>query len=382
MTQLGLVVLAGGSGSRLGADRNKVYLEVQGREILAHSLIAAASAERVARIVIVARAGEIDHALRLSKATAAGHDVQVVTGGSTRCESERNGVEALRAATDAGDINVIAVHDGARPYVSPLLIDTVASRAAEVGGAVPGLPVEGLLYSLDEMQLVDRAKFSAMQTPQAFDARTLVDAHAAAAAAGFEGMDTAEVVEKFSSARTAVVAGDPGNTKVTFRRDLGTSSALGLSPEGLLTELAISPASARNTTVAVVTVPAATPVGLPLINQRNLRETEATLPAGRSHVLLTRAGEDERVDQLLASVPHVDETVLVSTRACTNALKEVENGRVVRSVDRSRYRKADLPMLMTRETLRLHLRDESDRFDPAAVATAARHHAMLTAQPE
>ena len=230
------VVLAGGSGSRLGAAGNKVYLPLAGRPILAWSLRAFAAAG-VGRIVLVVRAQ--DQALAEQVVRDIPAPVEVVLGGSSRHASEYNGLIRLAPEIRAGTVDVVAIHDGARPFVRPLLVRASLDAARRHGAAVPGVSIDGVGCATSEGIVGDevvRGRLRALpgntgplvrvQTPQAFRAGPLLEAYQQAGADGFTGTDTAACVERYTGLRIHHLAGDARNIKVTFRHDLAVAEAL------------------------------------------------------------------------------------------------------------------------------------------------------------
>ncbi len=222
-----VVVLGGGSGTRLGARVNKVYLPLAGRRVLSWSLQWASQVPEVARFVVVVRPEDVDLAAEVLRLEASGLDVRMVVGGATRHESEDAALAHLAPYVEAGEIDVVAVHDGARPLAGPALFRSVVTTAHDVGGAVPALPALGVLPVGAEGR-PDRTAASAgagkrlvrVQTPQAFRAKGLLAAYAVALDAGFRGTDTASTVEAFSDLVVQTVAGSAQNLKVTYPRDL------------------------------------------------------------------------------------------------------------------------------------------------------------------
>lgn len=218
------IVVAGGSGSRFGGTGNKAYADLAGRPLVSHALatLARGGCEPV---VMVIRPDDEPEALRAAR--AAGVDVRLTAGGPTRHASEHRGLDEIRSEVEAGDIDVILIHDAARPLVTPELVKTIAESARRHGGAVPCLPLDPPVFREGEggMTLVEVSDLRRMQTPQAFLARPLIEAYDRAGAAGFEGVDTAEAVERFSDLTIAVVPGDPSNLKVTLPHDLVTAES-------------------------------------------------------------------------------------------------------------------------------------------------------------
>jgi 2-C-methyl-D-erythritol 4-phosphate cytidylyltransferase len=221
------VVLAGGSGSRVGAAGNKVYLPVAGRPLLSWSLAAFAAAPSVSRLVLVAR--EADLPLAREAADRTGSAVEIVPGGATRHGSEWAALSHLAAAIRAGELTAVAIHDGARPLASCELIEATLAAARMHGAAVPGVP-------LTDAGTVDPAhgvgaepagrRLVRVQTPQAFRAGPLLDAYERAERDGFTGTDTAACVERYAGLRVHCLPGDPRNLKVTYRADLELAAAL------------------------------------------------------------------------------------------------------------------------------------------------------------
>ncbi len=240
------ILLAGGSATRLGSGENKVYLQLGGIPMLAWSLQAFEDSALIDDIVLVVReadrgiAEEIAASLGLTKLRA------TVTGGDTRHDSERAGLESLATSIDSGETDLVAIHDAARPFVSAELLARLLEAAAERGGAAPALPVGAPFLVRTTRASTDattrastdattRASTDAtalrtddlrrMQTPQAFHATGLLAAYRAATAACSHGVDTAETVERFGDLTVVAVAGDPDNHKVTFADDLRTAEA-------------------------------------------------------------------------------------------------------------------------------------------------------------
>ena len=213
-----LVVLAGGSGSRAGHPENKVYQSIAGRPMLSFSIEAAAASQVVDRLVVVIR--DEDRSIAEDILTAHGNALPAtfVVGGATRHESEWNALCQLADDIERGIVKVVAIHDGARPFLSTDLLRTLIEAAGQSGGALPGLPIEGVVTTADG-SLVDTGSLRRVQTPQAFRAAPLLAAYRHAAEDGFEGVDTAETVARYTDGLMRLVPGDPRNEKVTYRED-------------------------------------------------------------------------------------------------------------------------------------------------------------------
>ena len=216
------VVLAAGTGSRVGHSRNKVYLPLAGRRILTWSLEALHRVPGVDRLLVVVRPADHELAVEILDRELPGAAVDVIPGGATRHESEYRALRHLADHIRAGAVDVVLIHDAARPLASSAMTRRVLAAARKSGGAVPGVPVDGVL-PVDPAGRVGRPigeRLVAVQTPQAFRAGPLLDAHEAAAREGFAGTDTASCVERYTALSVRVVPGDPSNLKVTFPDDL------------------------------------------------------------------------------------------------------------------------------------------------------------------
>lgn len=226
MTPVGttaVVLLAAGSGRRVGSGTNKVLLPLDGIPVLAHSVRAALEVDRVRRILVVVRAEDHDAVADALAPHLGAHDVWLVTGGVERHDSEARALEALRAEIVAGEITVVAIHDAARPLATAGLFAAVVATAAEHGAAVPALEAVGLV-GLDGSTVP--GDLVGVQTPQAFGAAALLAAYDAAAADGFTGTDTAASLERYSDVLVHAVPGEPSNLKVTFPEDLELAEQL------------------------------------------------------------------------------------------------------------------------------------------------------------
>lgn len=213
------VLVAAGSGERLGAGVPKAFVDLGARTLLEHAVDRFAGHPRIRDLVVaappehLARAGEL----------AAG--AVVVAGGDTR---QRSVSAAL--ATLAEDVDTVLVHDVARPLVPAELIDRVLDALLTDGvvAAVPAMPVADTIRRTDPASgelagLVDRSRLLAMQTPQAFVRSVLVEAHRAAD--GADATDDAALVESIG-ARVVAVRGDQRALKITAPVDLVLAEAM------------------------------------------------------------------------------------------------------------------------------------------------------------
>ena len=233
------ILLAGGSGTRLGTGDNKAYLPLAGHPLLAWSLTAFERCALVDDVVLVTRAEDRDRAGTAAAAVGATKLRSIVEGGATRHASEQAGLDAIAGDIASGRVTLVAIHDAARPFVRVELLERLLTTAAERGGSVPAMPVGTpfLVRRGDDAARAPEVLWTAdlrrMQTPQAFRAPDLLAAYRAATAAGFHGVDTAETVERYGGLSVVAVDGDPENRKITFADDLRAAEELARTwPEG------------------------------------------------------------------------------------------------------------------------------------------------------
>ena len=146
-----------------------------------------------------------------------------MTGGPTRHHSEWEALRQLAPAIRRGELDVVAVHDGARPLAGPALIGDTIDAARVHGAAVPGVPLDDAGRRDPELGVRGEpagGRLVRVQTPQAFRAGPLLAAYERAARDGFTGSDTAACVERYGGLRVHCLPGDPRNLKVTYRADL------------------------------------------------------------------------------------------------------------------------------------------------------------------
>lgn len=222
-----VVVLAGGSGTRVGAGSNKVLLPIAGVAALARAVGTALDVAGVERLVLVVRPEDRAAVEAAVGAVLGEREVWLVDGGAERHDSEWAALQVLEPEVAAG-LDVIAIHDAARPLAPAQLFRDVLDTAHRAGAAVPVVPA-GPLSHRDGTP--EPRRLGAVQTPQAFAAAPLLDAYRRAAADGFRGTDTAACWERYVGTPIATVPGSPRNLKLTFAEDLPLAEEL-VSPRG------------------------------------------------------------------------------------------------------------------------------------------------------
>ena len=213
------LIVAGGSGTRFGADKPKQFLELCGRPILMHTIEAfersLSGVEHEIVVTLPADQMEVWRDLCGEYGFAVAH--RLVQGGQTRWHSVKNALTA--AVDDPAAVDVVAVHDGVRPLVSADLISRVLDTARRCGSAVPVVMLNDSVRQVvaDTSRALDRSSLRAVQTPQVFDARLLVQAYGLPFEETFT--DDASVIER-AGGQVMLVEGDPNNLKITRPVDL------------------------------------------------------------------------------------------------------------------------------------------------------------------
>lgn len=219
-----VIIAAAGQGKRMASRVNKVLLPLHGRPVLAHSLFAACQAEAVTNIFITAAEEEIDTMEALVKDLNLPLPCQVIAGGSERQYSIAN---ALKAVPDK--INIVVVHDGARPLAGAELFNKVIAAARQHRAAIAAVPVKDTIKTADTDGWVtatpERRTLWSVQTPQAFDHKLLSTAYRQAAEASYLGTDDASLVERLGES-VKIVEGHYQNIKITTPEDLGFAESL------------------------------------------------------------------------------------------------------------------------------------------------------------
>ena len=208
-----VIIVAGGSGIRMGIDLPKQFILLEKLPILMWSILCFIRYDPAIRIIVVLPESQISYWKELCIQHSFNHPHKVVQGGETRFLSVKNGLEALEMC------DLVAVHDGVRPLVSKTTIQNCFNRAALSGAAIPVLPVNDTVRSgnMEDSETVDRSCFYFVQTPQIFKDILLREAYKQPWNAAFT--DDASVVEKMGI-QVKMVPGNLENIKITHPGDL------------------------------------------------------------------------------------------------------------------------------------------------------------------
>ncbi|MFH1019831.1 MAG: 2-C-methyl-D-erythritol 4-phosphate cytidylyltransferase [Pseudomonadota bacterium] len=218
------IIAAGGSGLRMGSSTPKQFSELLGVPILIHTIRAFRKVPAIGAIIVVAPAEHLDHTQALLTQYQLDGHCTVVSGGTLRQDSVRIGLAQV-----AEDSPLVAVHDGARPLITPQDIQRCLAAAAAHGAAIMGVPVKDTLKAVAPdttiRHTVERESLWQAQTPQAVRTGLLREAFARADQDGFIGTDEASLLEH-GGWPVVVVEGSETNLKITRPDDLLMAEAI------------------------------------------------------------------------------------------------------------------------------------------------------------
>ncbi len=209
------VIVAGGKGTRMGADRNKVLLPLLGREALFYTLSAFDSSASVSETVLVAGADDVEECGRVVKRYGLKKVKRIIEGGEERQQSVSNGLSEA-------DGDIVLIHDGARALVTDKEINAVVDDCIRYGAAAAGVKCKNTLKHADDGFIdgtIDRDSVYMIQTPQAFCLNQIREMHRKAAAESFKATDDCMIAERYG-VRIKISEGSYDNIKLTTPEDM------------------------------------------------------------------------------------------------------------------------------------------------------------------
>lgn len=219
------IVVAAGKGTRLGGARPKQFLELRGVPVIIYTLRQFERCQEINEVITVLPAEDTAGFPSLTRQFELRKAGRAVAGGATRAQSVRNGLNAI------ADADIVAVHDGVRPFVTPEEIDQVVAAAREKGAAVLTSPVADTIKRVQDGRIIEtvaRAGLRRALTPQCFRFAILKRAYETLdelESTGLEITDDSFLVEKLNVAITSI-DGSPRNLKITNEEDLMQAEAM------------------------------------------------------------------------------------------------------------------------------------------------------------
>lgn len=227
-----VIIPAAGQGTRMGAGKNKLFIELNGVPVIIHTLKVFDNDEWCKGIILAVNPIEET----LFKEMLTKYRIQkvstLVAGGNERQQSVYNGLKAVKTE------GVVLVHDGARPFIDQSTIHQLVCEAEASGAATVAVPVKDTIKKVSNksvLETVERSSLWAVQTPQAFRVSILRSAHGEAERKSFSGTDDASLVE-FEGGHVSVVEGDYDNIKLTTPEDIYFAEAIIRKNNGMLSK--------------------------------------------------------------------------------------------------------------------------------------------------
>ena len=224
MSRVTAILPAAGMGTRMGGETPKQFLELDGSPILLHTLRRLASCDAITEIILATRADEIQRMEERCRQEKFRQTVHVVKGGATRQESVAAALEHV-----GDDVELVAVHDAVRPFVTREQVSRVIDEARKCGAAILGVPAMDTVKEVKRSSLpqdvalitgtIPRERVVLAQTPQVFLTKLLKEAFAKAASDGVNASDEAGLVERLGY-DVHVVHGTERNIKITKPSDM------------------------------------------------------------------------------------------------------------------------------------------------------------------
>jgi 2-C-methyl-D-erythritol 4-phosphate cytidylyltransferase/2-C-methyl-D-erythritol 2,4-cyclodiphosphate synthase len=217
------VIVAAGSGVRLGKSEPKAFVKIGGRTMLSYSLRVIASVAAIRELVIAVPEGFESAARAEVTAASVRIPVKITCGGAERQDSVRIALGLTSAESD-----LVVVHDAARPMATATMFEACLEAAARAGGAIAAIPLADTLKRVVDVAITEtiaRAGLWHAQTPQAFRRDVLVAAHRRAIDDRVVATDDADLVERVGT-RVEVVEGSTANIKITTPSDLAIVEAI------------------------------------------------------------------------------------------------------------------------------------------------------------
>lgn len=218
------IIAAAGAGTRMASNQPKQFLLLAGTPVIIHTLRVFEQCESIHEVIVVLPAAESAGFLSLAGKHGLRKVSRVVPGGATRADSVKRGLLAIRAAT----AEIVAVHDGVRPFVTAEEIDTVVTAAQADGAAILVAPVTDTIKQVGDQRVVrslDRGELRRALTPQCFRYDVLRQAYQTADVTDPSVTDESVLVEKLG-VPISVIDGNPRNIKITTVVDLAIAEAM------------------------------------------------------------------------------------------------------------------------------------------------------------
>ena len=216
---MAVIIPAAGSGTRLGSRLPKPFIPLNGKAILEHTIAQFLPVEGISQIIVATSRASFERVESIfENFEGASVELLFVEGGKERQHSIENALKHVNP-----DIDLVAIHDAVRPFISREKIEHCAKSALEFGGAILAVPAKDTIKKVDSSGIIvetpDRANLWQAQTPQIFKKDLLLKAYKKAKDDNYLGTDDASLVEYFGG-KVKIIEGDRKNLKITYPIDL------------------------------------------------------------------------------------------------------------------------------------------------------------------
>lgn len=212
------IIVAGGKGTRMNSTKNKQFIKINKKEIIAHTIEVFQNSESINSIILVVEENSMEDFKLLCEKYSWGKISEIVVGGAERQNSVYNGLKKVSKNSE-----VVVIHDGARPFISQNIIENSINTALEVGGCGVGVPVKDTLKICDENNQIlstpNRNNMWHIQTPQTFQKDLILSAYETAEKNNYFATDDTSLME-YIEKPVKIIMGDYNNIKVTTQEDL------------------------------------------------------------------------------------------------------------------------------------------------------------------
>lgn len=216
------IIAAAGNGTRMNSATSKQFIKLGTMPVLARTLLAFECAHEVDEVIVVTRKYDIDTAWELIHKYGIKKVTDVIIGGSTRQESVMSALNCVKG-------NKVLIHDGARPFITPGQINSVANALTECDAAALGIPVKDTLKRVSGTGYItetcDRTALFSIQTPQGFKTELIKNAHKYAKESGAKATDDCALCEDIGIS-VKIIQGSASNIKITTPDDLEVAQGL------------------------------------------------------------------------------------------------------------------------------------------------------------
>jgi 2-C-methyl-D-erythritol 4-phosphate cytidylyltransferase len=219
------IIVAAGKGARMKGTMRKQYLDLSGRPVLAHSIMAFDSCSLIEEIFLVVPKDDVEYCQKnILSLLDLKKQINLVHGGAERQNSVYNGLQSITKNTET-----VVIHDGVRPFIQPKDIKICIFGAKKYGACILGTPASDTLKRVDKTDIVEttlpRENIWLAQTPQAFQYDLILKAHEAARRDGYVGTDDASLVERLGK-DVKIINGSRFNIKITNKEDFAVVKAM------------------------------------------------------------------------------------------------------------------------------------------------------------